>query len=71
MCLVRMMKIIMPKIMQNQGGYRKGISSKEQLWAVTERIMDANLEGLEMYTCATDVHKAFDQDLVYRSAVAP
>ena len=55
----------MPNIMESQGGFRKGTSSKEQLWSVTERILDANSEGKELYACATDVHKAFDQ--VYRS----
>jgi hypothetical protein len=65
MCLTRLVQIIMPNIMENQGGFRKGISSKEQLWAVTERMMDANSNGQELYACATDVHKAFDQ--VYRS----
>jgi hypothetical protein len=54
----------MPQIMENQGGYREGMSSKEQLWAVVERMESANRNGEELYLCTTDVHKAFDQ--VYR-----
>ncbi len=65
MWLLRLTEIIMPKIMENQGGFRKGIGSKEQLWAVIERMTSAQNEKKELYACATDVHKAFDQ--VYRN----
>ena len=65
MMLVRLTEAIMPQITLNQGGFRKGVGSKEQLWTLIENIEESTINKEEMYMCATDVHKAYDQ--VYRN----
>jgi hypothetical protein len=65
MILVRLTKQLFKHMSINQGGFRKGIGGKEQLWALVEEMEEAELMDENLIVCTTDVHKAFDQ--VYRN----